>query len=309
MTLGSAWRLLRTSAENWINDRATELAAALSFYMIFAMAPMVTLLVAIMGFVLGERAARGELESRIAELVGPEGATVVQTIIANAGRRGGGGVASTVISTAILIVGATGVLAQLKTSLNRVWDVEPKPGRSIRNLIRTRLLSLLLVVLVAVLLMASLAVSAVLSGVTQWLEQRAGVPSSAAGWMNFLVTLAVLTGLFAAVYKWLPDVRIRWKEVWVGALITALLFSVGKSLIGMYLGRAAPGSVYGAAGALAAVLIWIYYTSLVVLFGAEMTQVYASMFGEGIRPSAYAIRAGGTGKPALRGEGPARAAG
>ncbi len=309
MTLGSVWRLLRTSAEDWINDRATELAAALSFYMIFAMAPMVTLVVAIAGFVLGERAARGELEAQISELVGPQGAEVVQTIIANASRPGGGGVAGTVISTVILIIGATGVLAQLKTSLNRIWDVEPKPGRSIRNLVRTRLLSLLLVVLVSVMLMASLAASAVLSGVTQWLEQRAGVPSAAAGWANFLVTMAILTGLFAAVYKWLPDVRIRWREVWVGALITALLFSVGKSLIGMYLGRAAPGSVYGAAGSLVAVLIWIYYTSLVVLFGAEMTQVYASMFGRGIRPSAYAIRTGEAQKPALRREGTARAAG
>src|SRR5690606_9639151 len=131
----------------------------------------------------------------------------------------------------------------------------------------------------------------------------------AAGWANFLVTMAILTGLFAAVYKWLPDVRIRWREVWVGALITALLFSVGKSLIGMYLGRAAPGSVYGAAGSLVAVLIWIYYTSLVVLFGAEMSQVYASMFGRGIRPSAYAIRTGDAHKPAVRSPGQARAAG
>ncbi len=293
--------LLKTAAMDWMNDRAPELGAALAFYMIFAMAPLVLLLIVIAGAVFGEQAVQGELVGQIEHLVGRSGAEVVQTLVANAARPAGG-IIGTIVGIVLAIVGATGILAQLKTSLNRVWDVEPKPGRAIRDLIRTRLLSLGLILLVAVLLMASVVLSAVLSGVQERLGRWAAVPGWALRLLNEMGTVAMMTLLFAAVFKWLPDVRIRWRDVWVGAFVTAVLFVIGRYLIGLYLGRSAPGSVYGAAGSLVVVLIWLYYSAQIILFGAEVTQVYASMYGEGIQPSAYAVRPPWARKPALRGE-------
>lgn len=295
------FRLLKDATLDWINDRAPELGAALAFYMIFAMAPLVLLLIVIAGAIFGEQAVQGELVGQIDHLVGRAGAEVVQTLVANAARPGGG-LLGTVIGLSVAIVGATGILAQLKTSLNRVWDVEPKPGRTIRDLIRTRLLGLGVILLVAVLLMVSLLSSAFISGVQDQIEAWIAVPAWVVRAANEVLTIAMMTLLFAAVFKWLPDVRIRWRDVWIGALVTAVLFVIGRYLIGLYLGRSAPGSVYGAAGSLVVVLIWLYYSAQIILFGAEVTQVYASMYGEGIQPSAYAVRPPWARKPALRGE-------
>lgn len=293
------FRLLKDATLDWINDRAPELGAALAFYMIFAMAPLVLLLIVIAGAIFGEQAVQGELVGQIDHLVGRAGAEVVQTLVANAARPGGG-LLGTVIGLSVAIVGATGILAQLKTSLNRVWDVEPKPGRTIRDLIRTRLLGLGVILLVAVLLMVSLLSSAFISGVQDQIEAWIAVPAWVVRAANEVLTIAMMTLLFAAVFKWLPDVRIRWRDVWIGALVTAVLFVIGRYLIGLYLGRSAPGSVYGAAGSLVVVLIWLYYSAQIILFGAEVTQVYASMYGEGIQPSAYAIRPAWARKPAFR---------
>lgn len=301
MRLRDLWRLVRAAGEDWISDRAPELGAALAFYMIFAMAPLVLLVIVVAGAVYGEAAIRGELVAQIEGMIGAAGAEVVQTLVANAARPRGG-LIGTIVGVVLTIVGATGVLAQLKSSLNRVWDVETKPGRTIRDIIRTRLLSLGLILLVAVLLLASVVASTVVSAIQDRVDDWIAIPGWALRAVNELVTVAMMTLLFAAIFKWLPDVRIRWRDVWIGAVITAVLFVIGKYLIGLYLAHSAPGSVYGAAGSLVVVLIWLYYSAQILLFGAEITQVYASMFGEGIQPSAYAVRPPWARKAALRQE-------
>jgi membrane protein len=285
MALKSLWEILKEAGTEWIEDKAPRLGAALSYYTIFSVAPLLLIIVAVTGLIFGREAAEGHLVGQIRELVGDEGGAVLQTMIANASKPSDG-IAAAAIGITMLLVGATGLFGQLQDALNTVWEVQPKPGRGLWGIIRERLLSFTMVLGCAFLLLVSLVISAGLAALGNVLGNwQAGLLGHI---VHFVVSIGVITLLFAMIYRFLPDAIIAWKDVWLGALITAVLFSIGKTLIGLYLGHSAVGSTYGAAGSLAVLLIWFYYSSQVFLFGAELTKAYADRHGHGVVPAANA---------------------
>lgn len=284
----TAWEILRQSVTQWLQDRAFELAAALSFYAAISLAPAVTMTLSVASLFYGEAAVRGELVSRVEGVVGEPGAEVIQNILASTTESPSGIFA--VGSFVMLLVGASIVFVQLQSALNTVWNVAPKPTLSFWYTVKLRLLSMGLVLSVGFVLLASMILSAVLSAIRDFVT---GVsPFAGALWQsgNFVIGVLVAALLFAALFKLLPDAHIGWKDVWVGALITALLFNIGRVAIGVYLARTAAGSAYGAAGSLITLLLWIYYSSLVMLLGAEIAQVYARKIGTRIDPAPHAYR-------------------
>ena len=279
--------LLKEAFQEWQKDKASLLAAALAYYTVFSITPLLVIAIAIVGAVFGQEAARGEILSQINSLVGDQGAQAIEMALNNANQPRISSVAS-LISVVVLLVGASGVFAQLQEALNTIWNVKPKPNVGIWNFVRKRLLSFGMVLAIGFLLLVSLVISAVLSGISKMDLNL--LPGLASLWqlLNFAVSFGFITVLFALIYKYLPDVKIRWKDVWVGAIITALLFGLGKYLIGLYLGRGSLGSAYGAAGSLIVFLAWVFYSAQILLFGAELTQVYARRYGRTIRPNSRA---------------------
>ena len=279
------FKLLQEAFKQWQQDKASLLAAALAYYTVFSITPLLVIAIAIAGAVFGEEAARGEIVQQINQLVGQQGAEAIETALANADRPEISSTAS-IISVVILLVGASGVFAQLQEALNTVWNVKAKPNAGIWGFIRKRLLSFGVVLAVGFLLLVSLIFSAVLSGI----GKLDIIPGFTPLWqlLNFAISFGFISLLFALIYKYLPDAKIRWKDVWVGAIITALLFTFGKFLIGLYLGRGSFGSAYGAAGSLIVFLAWVFYSAQILLFGAEFTQVYARKYGRKISPDAHA---------------------
>jgi len=271
-------RLLTETYTEWSADQAPRLGAALSFYTMLSLAPLLILLIAIAGLVFGQEAARGQLFQQIRDLVGDQGAAAIQTMVQNAGKPGSGIVAS-IIGFATLVVGASSVASELKNSLNVIWNVRENPDAGVTDMIRTRSTALAVVLASGFLLVVSLAVSSVIAGVGKWFGGFLPLPPFVLQGLNFLVGLAVLTGVFAVLFRYLPDVRVEWDDVLLGAAFTSLLFSVGKLAIGLYLGKAGVGSTYGAAGSLVIVLVWVYYSAQIFFFGAEFTQVYAAEHG------------------------------
>ena len=293
----AAWGLLRQAAVEWWNDDTFQLSAALAFYTVFSLAPMVVIAVAVAGAIFGAEQATNELIAQVESLIGSAGGRAVRAVLDNAQTSGGGPIA-TFLGIAAVAIGSTAVFAQLQTALNRIWDVKAVAGRGmIASLIRDRLLGMALAVGAGFLLMVSLVLRAMLSATEAVLAN--GIP--AWGWFWGVteagVSFLLVAGLYMTIYKVLPDARIAWRDVVVGALVTSALFSLGKYFIGLYLGRMSVGDVYGAAGSLVVLLVWVYYTALVSFFGAEFTQVYARRYGSHIRPAEYAVRRGG-GKPA-----------
>jgi membrane protein len=279
------WYLLKTAASEWVEDKAPRMGAALAYYTIFSMAPLLVITVAVAGLVFGEKAARGQVAGELTGLVGQQGGEVIQNMLVNASTSSDG-VLATVLSVVVLFVGAMGVFGELQDSINTIWEVQPKSGRGVWGIIQDRLLSFVMVMGVAFLLLVSLVVSAALAALGSLLG--AWETSTLGMLLNLAVSFAVVTLLFAMIFKFLPDAHIAWRDVWLGAVLTALLFSVGKYLIGLYLGRGSIGSTYGAAGSLAVLLVWLYYSAQIFLFGAELTQVYANHFGSKIIPAANA---------------------
>ena len=281
------FRLLKEAFREWQQDKVSLLAAALAYYTVFSVTPLLVIAIAIAGAVFGQDTARNEIVQQINALVGEQGAQVIEIALANANQPQLGSLAS-IISLIILLVGASGVFAQLQEALNTVWDVKPKSGGSLGQFLRKRLLSFGMVLAIGFLLLVSLIFSAILSGISN-LEINL-LP----GWvsllrlLNLAISLGMISLLFALIYKYLPDAKIRWQDVWVGAIITALLFTLGKFLIGLYLGRGSLGSTYGAAGSLIIFLAWVFYSAQILLFGAEFTQVYARKYGRTIRPDRHA---------------------
>ena len=280
-------RLLRESFQEWQQDKASLLAAALAYYTVFSITPLLVIAIAIAGAVFGQDTARGEILEQINNLVGEQGAQVIETALANANQPQLGSIAS-LISVVILLIGASGVFAQLQEALNTVWNVTAKPNAGIWEFVRKRLLSFGMVLAIGFLLLVSLILSAVLSGISK-LEINL-LPGLTPLWqlLNFGISFGFISLLFALIYYYLPDVKIRWQDVWVGAIITALLFTFGKFAIGLYLGRGSLGSTYGAAGSLIVFLAWVFYSAQILLFGAEFTQVYARKYGRKIRPDSHA---------------------
>jgi membrane protein len=275
--LHAAWILSSESIIEWVNDRASRKGAALAFYTVFSLAPILILAIAIAGIFFGEDAARGEIFEQVRDLLGRDGALAIQAMIVNAGKTGAG-VVATVVGIVTLFVGATTALAELKDGLDQIWNAPPEKTSGFWYFLRKRLLSIGLILSLGFLLLVSLAFSAVL-GV---LARKWG-PRDATGDVleaaNFLFSFALVTLLFAMIYKILPAVRIAWRDVIIGALVTAMLFNVGKYMIGLYLGNSAIASTYGAAGSVILVLIWVYYSAQIFLLGAEFTKVYAHRYG------------------------------
>ena len=227
---------------------------------------------------------------QLAGVVGPDAAKLIQSAVAKANHTKGG-VIGTIIGFVVLLAGATGVVIELQGALDTVWKVEPKPNRGIWGVVRTRLLSVAMILTLGFLLLVSLVVSAVLSALSGWLHSVIGNIAVVSWAIDGVVALGVISTLIALIYKILPDARVAWRDVWVGAIATAILFMIGKYVIGLYIGKTSVGSAFGAAGALAVLLVWIYYSAQIVLLGAEFTRVYANQFGAQVRPAAHAVPA------------------
>jgi len=281
--------MFKAAFAEWSEDKASRLAAALSYYSAISLAPLLIVLLSIAGLVFGREAASGHIAGQVQGLVGQDRAQVIEDIIANANKPATG-VVSGVVGTIILLLGAAGVFGALQDGLNTVWEVEPKPGRGVVGILKDRFLSLTMVLGVGFLLLVSLVLSAALALLGKYFAGVLPLHPLVLEVMNFVLSFGVITLLFALMFKILPDVEIAWSDVWIGAAITALLFTIGKVLIGLYLGRSTIGTTYGAAGSLVVILIWIYYSAQILFFGAELTQVYTNKYGSKIRPSKDAVQ-------------------
>jgi membrane protein len=287
------WPLLTRTYAKWNEDHAPGLGAALAYYTVFSLAPLLMIVIAIAGLVFGQEAAQGQIMGQIQGLVGEESARAIQSMIEEA-RRPAASILATVIATVMLLFGATGVFAQLQESLNIIWQVKETPGEGLWKMLKNRFLSLMAVLGTGFLLLISLVISAGLSAVGATLERLLPGPEIVLQIINVLVSFAVVTLLFAMIYKLLPDTSVRWGDVWIGASITSLLFTIGKFFIGLYLGKSDVGVAYGAAGSLVVILIWVYYASQIFLFGAEFTAVYAASRGTELVPTPHAQEPVGT---------------
>lgn len=290
-TLKGVWNFLKTTVEQWLEEGPFQLAAALAYYTLFSLAPLLIILTGIVGMFAGESKAESYIFSAVAGLVGGQSARAVQEMMENA-NRDGGGLFATLVGIALVLFGAGGVVGQLQSSLNTIWGVKTKTQRGLWPIIRARFLSYAMLLGIGFLLLVSLVVTTVLSAVSAYFGSL--LPGIAFFWpiLDLVISFGFVTALFALIYKVLPDVRIAWKDVWVGAALTAFFFSVGKVLIGYYLGKRAVAASYGAAGSLVTVLLWVYYSALIFFFGAEVTRVYATRFGGGLQPTQIAATTG-----------------
>lgn len=270
------------SFKDWMADRALRFSAALAYYSIFAMAPLVIIAIAVAGLAFGENAARGQVYQQIEWLLGPKGAAEIQSLI-QASSDTQKSLLATILGVVTLLIGASGVFGQLKDALNSIWGVMLKPGGFMASL-KEYLLNFSMVLGVGFLLIISLLLSAVLQAVNTFMTGYFPIPSFVAP-LTAAISFFVLVLLFALIFKVLPDVKIGWKDVWIGAGVTAVLFTAGKYLISLYLGTSSVASSFGAAGALILILVWTYYSTTIFLLGAEFTKVYASRYGSGIRPA------------------------
>jgi membrane protein len=288
MTIQIFWRVLKETFSQWSEDKPFQLAAALAYYTLFSLAPLLLIAVTIAGLVFEREVTERQLMTTFGGLVGPQGAEAIQGLLHSASQPQSG-FFGTLLGIVMLLIGAGGVVGQLQDSLNTIWGIEPKPGRGLLGIVQDRFVSLGMVLGVGFLLLISLTVSTVLSAAIHFMS---GVlPGGEGIWhaAELLVSFGFVTLLFALIYKVLPAVHIAWRDVWVGAGMTAVLFTLGKFLIGLYLGRSGVTSAYGAAGSLVLVLVWVYYSGLIFFFGAEFTQVYANTHGVGVKPDKNAV--------------------
>jgi membrane protein len=274
----ATYRLLNDTVRACISGDTVAQGAALSYYTFFAIAPLFIIVLGIAGFWFGEEAAQRELFGQLNQLVGKQGGDAIQALVVAAHRSQTGFLANG-IAGGTLAVAATGVFVQLQNSLNAIWHVQHVRGRGLRNFIRHRLLSFAMVLGIGFLLLVSLICSAGLAALGNFLGDYVSGKDVLLKALNFTLSLGIITMLFTMIFKFLPDVKIAWRDVWLGGFITALLFNLGKLLIGLYIGRSSLSSVYGAVGSLAIVLVWVYYSAQILFFGAQFTCLYASRFG------------------------------
>jgi membrane protein len=294
-----ALRLLKDALSEWSADKAPRLGAALSYYTVFALAPLLLVVISVAGLAFGQEAAQGRILGELQDIFGRDTALMVQKMLAKSAERGAG-VLGTVVGLATLLLGATAVMIELESALDAIWKVAPKPRRGVKGLVKERLLSLGLILSLGFLLLVSLVASALLSAFGGMLNEVSFPKAALVGQiLNNLLSLGIIAAFFALVFKYLTNAKIAWRDVWVGALVTSFLFHVGKIGIGLYLGRASIGSTFGAAGSLAILLVWIYYSAQIVFFGAEITRLYAQRYGAGVRPDEDAVPAPGACPPAL----------
>ncbi len=273
MNFKAGFELLKLAGKDWMDDKAPRLAAALAYYTLFSIAPLLLVSISIAGLAFGAEAARGEIVHAFQSVTGEAAAKAIEEMIANAGKEKEGGIIALILGTLTLLFGASGVFTQLKDAFNEIWEVPPKKSGGIIGAIKDKFLSFAMVLGVGFLLLVSLVVSAGLSAMGSFMESR--LPGGETIWQiaNVAISFAVVTGLFALMFRYLPDRHVEWRYVWGGAAFTSFLFVLGKFGIGMYLGRSGTSSAFGAAGSLVIVLVWIYYSGLILFFGAEITEV------------------------------------
>ncbi len=274
----NAWSITKETANQWIDDDCMRLSAALSYYTIFSLGPLLILAISVAGFFLGAEAARGELSYQLTGLLGEEGAKAVEGIVAGA-REEKSGVIATIVGFVILIIGATGVFAELKSALNFIWHAAPPKSSGVVAFLRARLLSFAMVLAIGFLLLVSLLLNAAVAITGKFMNGFLPLPEVALQGLTTLASFLVITILFALIFKVLPDKDVKWRDVWIGAAITSVLFSIGKLLIGLYLGKSSVASTFGASGSVVIILVWSYYSSLILFIGAEFTEVYSRRHG------------------------------
>ena len=303
-TLASWWALVKTAVSSWIDDYAPSMGAALSYYTVFSLAPLLLIVISVAGLVFGEDAVRGELFNQLQGLMGGDAAKAVQDLLASVNKPGKG-VAGTIVGVALLLFGATTVFGELQDALDRIWRAPAREKGGLWSLLRARLLSFGLIMGLAFLLMVSLVLGAAISALGKWWGSAFGGWETLLQIVNLIVGFGLTTLVFAMIYKLMPRVHVRWHDVWLGAFVTALLFTIGKFLIGLYIGKSGVASGFGAAGSLIVILLWVYYSAQIFLVGAEFTWVYAKTFGSlrGVEGAAEVSE-----KAAGAGEAPARSA-
>lgn len=280
--------LLKRTFSEWSEDKAPRLCAALAYYTTLSLAPFLIICLGIASMVLGD-VAPGKIIAEIQGLVGKEAAEAIASMI-KARSTQGSSIIATVIGSATLLIAALGLFGSLQDALNTVWGVTPKPGQGFFSMVRARLISFAALLGTAFLLLVSMILSTVLAALGKYMSEILPFPEGAMYLLNLVVSFGVITALFALIYKVLPDAKIAWRDVWIGAAITSMLFVVGKALIGLYLGRGSVASSYGAAGSVVLLLLWVYYSTQILLFGAEFTKVYANNYGSRVVPKENAVQ-------------------
>lgn len=284
-----AWDQTKDTVNKALDDKVPRLSAALSYYSIFSLAPLLLIAISIAGAVFGEEAASGLLANQLRAAIGSNAAEAVQDMVMRT-RKPSDNILASLTGLLVLLIGAGGVFGQLQDALNTVWGVSPKPGRIFRTVLRERFLSFSMVLGTGFLLLTSLILTTVLQATTDTISNLISVPPAVWTLLSSMLAFVTVATLFAAIFKLLPDAHVEWRDVRFGAVLTAALFVAGKFLLGWYLGREATTSVYGSAGSLVLILLWVYYTSLILLLGAEFTQVHARARGRDIRPTSRAVR-------------------
>jgi membrane protein len=285
--------LVKNTWNGFSNDDCMTLGAAMAYYSVFSLAPLLLTVISIAGLVFGRQAIQNQIAGQIQALIGSGAAEQVTSMLAKQAQNTSGGIIGTVVGIVTLIFGATGAFAALQDALNKAWHVQPDPSQGgLKTFLTKRVMSFGMILGVVFLMIASLVVTAILAAVGKWMGGHLpnALSTTVAQALAFVVSLAVITSLFALIFKVLPDGRVQWRDAWVGGLVTSVLFTIGKTGLGFYLGKAAPGSAYGAAGSLVVIVLWLYYASLIVLFGAEFTKIWAAAHGREIAPESGAVR-------------------
>ncbi len=283
------WFLLKKTATQWMNDKCPQLGAALAYFTVFSLAPLVLILLAFFGLFFGSDHARDKIIEQLRYMIDPSGIQVIKDIASSAAKPQSG-ILATLLGVVVGLFGASGVFGQLQDALNTIWGVKAKPGAGLWAFLRARFLSFAMVAGVCFLLLVSLTVESVLRGLSTYLQNLLPGGHILALLLFLILDVGAVIALFAMIFRFLPDIKIGWRDVWIGASLTGLLFVLGKFILGLYLGSGAAGSAYGAASSLITLLLWIYYSAQILLFGAEFTQVYTHSYGSRIEPEDHAVR-------------------
>jgi len=284
------WRLLKETFNEWNRDNAFELGAAIAYYTAVSLAPLLVIAVAIGGAVFGQEAARGEIVNQFSSLMGENGAHAIQSILEHAGQQQKHGLVAGGLGIIILLIGAAGVFVQLQTAMNTIWQVKPKLDSALKETLRKYLLSFTMVIGLGFLLLVSLIMSSAISAMGHYLGGLLTSNLTIAQLLNQVLSLGIIAVVLAVMFRFVPDVHLRWRDVWVGAALTSVLFTIGKFVIGFYLGHSTISSAYGAAGSFVAVLVWVYYSAAIMLFGVEFTKCDKRRRGNKIVPESHAER-------------------
>lgn len=289
ITLKGIWQVLKDSISGFSDHKVTKLSGSLAYYTVFSMAPLLVVIISLCGLFLGQEAAQGEIYRQLEGFLGPDTALTMQDLIRKASI-GDKGVVAFIIGIVTLLVGATTVFSDIQDSINMIWGLKPKPKRGWLKLLKNRFLSFSVIISLGFLLLVSLGINTLLDAFSEMLKAKYADISVVVFYiLNMVVTLLVISLIFGVIYKVLPDAIIKWKDVALGAVVTATLFMIGKVAISIYIGKSDVGSTYGAAGSLVVVLLWTYYSSIILYFGAEFTKAFAMKYGDEIKPAHYAV--------------------